>query len=119
MAKIPESPSYTKPVGKPGDERVRPAKVDYTKFTKDEPYQGPAKGGYHNVGKAAKVTPSKGDERVRPEKVDYTKFDREEPYQGPSKGGYHNVGKQARSTKGDGSERKYTDKNKSPFRNAK
>jgi hypothetical protein len=117
--KAKEVPAVTKPVGKPGDERVRPAKSDYSKFSRELPFQGPSKGGYHNVGKKALKTPSEGKERVREGKVDYTKFTKEEPYKMPEHGGYKNVGKEAKATPSKGDER--TDKvikRKSPWRNA-
>lgn len=118
---IKEEPSYTKPLGKPGDERKHPKgdKVDYTKYTKEGGHRETGTGqGYKNVGKDAK-TGKAGEERVRPEKVDYSKYTRELPYKETGTGqGYKNVGKEAQSTKGDGSERKYSNKNKSPFRGA-
>lgn len=119
MAKIPECPSYTKPVGKPGDERKHPRgdKVDYTKYTKEHPHTNE---GYKSVGANAK-TGKAGEERSRPggDKADYSKYTREQPYKENGSGqGYKNVGKPATSTKGDGKERQYKNKNTSPFRNA-
>lgn len=113
MAKIPECPAYTKPVGKPGDERKHPKgdKVDYTKYTKEHPHTNE---GYKKVGSQS-VTKGDGKERVRPEKVDYTKYTREHPH---TNEGYKKVGSQS-TTKGDGAERKESAyKKKSPFRNA-
>ena len=120
---IKESPSYTKPLGKPGDERKHPKgdKVDYTKYTKEGGHKETGTGqGYKSAGKDAK-TGKGGDERVRPggDNADYSKYTRELPFKETGTGqGYRQVGKEARTTKGDGSERKYANKNKSPFRNA-
>lgn len=114
MAKIPHCPSYTKPIGKPGDERQLPKrdKADYSKFVKkEEPFQGPD--GYRFAGKKS-ATGGDGKERVRG-KPDLTKFTKEEPYTGAD--GYKSVGSTSK-TKGTGEERKYKNKNSSPFRNA-
>jgi hypothetical protein len=105
---IKEEPSYTKPVGKPGDER------QYTKKDRSVREHPHTNENYKKVGSGAK-----GDERKHPkgEKIDYSKFDREHPYKESGSGqGYGNVGKQAKTTKGDGSERQYKNKNSSPFR---
>lgn len=109
--KIPHDPNYTVPAGKPGQERVRPDKVDYTNFDRSHPHKGL---GYKGVGKTAPG--GTGGERVRKDKVDYGKFDREHPYEG-KKGGYKNVGKSASKTPSKGDERVRSDKvNKSPFK---
>jgi hypothetical protein len=113
-----ETPSVTKPLGGNSlDARTihpRGDKADYSKYTREEPYQGPSKGGYNNVGKKTKQTGS--DERKRPQgdKADYSKFTKEEPYQGPSKGGYNNVGKCSKGGCEDA--RKAAPKSKSPWR---
>ena len=119
-----ETPSYTKPVGKPGDERVRPEKSDYSKFSRENqtPYKETAVGqGYKNVGNAAKGTPSKGSERVRPggDKADYAKYTKEEPFKETATGqGYKNVGSKAKKTPSLGAERtEGAYKKKSPWRN--
>lgn len=112
MSKIPESPSYTKPVGKPGDERKHPhgEKVDYTKYETEHPFKNQ---GYKGVGSNAK-TGKAGEERVRPTKVDYTKFDRTGTHENE---GYGKVGSKS-VQKGDGKEREYKNKRTSPFRGA-
>jgi hypothetical protein len=106
-------PSSTKPVGKPGDERVRPEKSDYTKF--DRGQHPHFKEGYSHVGKGGDKFKSEGAERVRPGKVDYTKFDRgQHPH---ANEGYSCAGKSC--GKADGKERtEGAYKKKSPFRNA-
>jgi hypothetical protein len=121
MEKPKEVPSVTKPVGGLGDERKESAYKKKSAF-REEPFQGPSKGGYHNVGSAAKKTPSKGDERVRPggDKADYSKYTKDQPFKESSTGqGYKNVGSAAKKTPSKGAERtEGAYKKKSPWRNA-
>ena len=108
MAKIPESPSYTKPIGKPGDERKRTEKVNYSAYETEHQFKDQ---GYKGVNSSPKTGKADGSERVRTGKVDYTKFDKE---QGHTNEGYKGVGKGAK-----GAEREESAyKKKSPFRNA-